>query len=200
MDLRDFDSNRGNSDFDVRHRWIFSSVYELPFGKGKPWLASGGLLNQLFGGWQLTSLWSMQTGNYFTITVPNARQRLGATGIGNWWPDRIRDPKLDNRTAEQWFDKSAFVLPRDAAGNWYLGNAGRAILNEDGLFGLDFGLTKWFPLTERFRLQFRWETFNVTNTPTLGTPDTNIESRDFARVRSTVSLPRQMQFALRLEF
>ncbi|MEZ5353668.1 MAG: carboxypeptidase regulatory-like domain-containing protein [Bryobacteraceae bacterium] len=200
MDFRNFDSSRGNSNFDVRHRWVFSSVYELPFGKGKRWASGGGVLNQLFGGWQLTSLWSMQTGNYFTITVPNARQRLGATGIGNWWPDRVRDPKLDNRTADRWFDTSAFVSPRAADGSWYLGNAGRAILNEDGLFNLDFGLMKRFAITERMGLQFRWETFNVTNTPSLGTPNTNLESPDFGRVRSTVSLPRQMQFALRLDF
>jgi len=169
-------------------------------GKGRKWLNYGGVVNHVLGGWQLSNLWSMQTGDYFTITVPNARQRLGATGIGNWWPDRIRDPKLANRTSDRWFDTSAFGIPRAADGSWYLGNAGRAILNSDGMFNIDFGLMKFFRLTERYNLQFRWETFNVTNTPTLGTPTANIESPDFGKVRSTFSTPRQMQFALRLEF
>jgi hypothetical protein len=62
------------------------------------------------------------------------------------------------------------------------------------------GLKKSFPLGESRRIQIRWETFNLTNTPTLGTPNTNIESPDFGKVRATVSTPRQMQFALRLEF
>lgn len=200
MDFRNIHANRGNSNFDVRHRFVGSAAYELPFGKGKRWMNSGGLLHALFGGWELSNLLSLQTGNYFTITVPNARERLGATGIGNWWPDRIRDPRLDLRTTERWFDTSAFVLPRTPDGVWYLGNAGRAILSEDGLFNLDFGLKKSFPVGESRRIQVRWETFNATNTPTLGTPNTNIENPDFGKVRGTVSTPRQMQFALRFEF
>ncbi len=200
MDFRNINLNRGNSNFDIRHRFITSTVYELPVGKGRRWMNHGGVLNQIFGGWQLSSLWSAMTGGYFTVTVPNARQRLGATGIGDWWPDRIREPKLDNRTADRWFDTSAFASPRNPDGTWYLGDAGRAILSTDGLFNIDLGLSKSFPITERFHAQLRWETFNLTNTPTLGNPTANIESPDFGKVRSTASIPRQMQFALRLEF
>lgn len=200
MDTRNIDANRGNSNFDVRHRFIASIAYELPVGKGKRWLNRGGILSGIFGGWELSNLLAMQTGNYFTITVPNAINRLGSSAIENWWPDRIRDPRLDDRTANRWFDTSAFALPQTPQGVWYLGNAGRAILNEDGLFNIDFGLKKSFALGESRRLQVRWETFNVTNTPTLGTPTVNIESPDFGTVRTTTSVPRQMQFALRLEF
>jgi len=200
MDFRNIDANRANSNFDVRHRFIGSVAYELPVGKGRRWMNRGGILNGVFGGWELSNLLSMQTGNYFTVTVPNPLNRLGASGIGNWWPDRIRDPRLDDRTADRWFDTKAFALPQTPQGIWYLGNAGRAILNEDGLFNLDFGLKKSFPIGESRRLQVRWETFNLTNTPSLGTPDINIESPDFGKVRTTASVPRQMQFALRLEF
>jgi hypothetical protein len=59
---------------------------------------------------------------------------------------------------------------------------------------------KNFALTERMGLQVRWEVFNLTNSPTLADPDTNIESPDFGKVRATVSTPRQMQFAIRLSF
>jgi hypothetical protein len=195
MDYRNFDSSRGNSNFDIRHRYIASAVYELPLAKG-----ARGALHYLLGGWQVSGLICGQTGSYFTITVPNARARLGATGIGDWWPDRIANPVLETRTADRWFNKAAFASPRNPDGSWRLGNAGRAILNADGMFNLDFGLMKAFPLTEHVRLQFRWETFNLTNTPTLGVPNSNIESPDFTTVRGTMSTPRQMQFALRLEF
>jgi len=195
MDFRNFNLNRGNSNFDVRHRFVAAAIYELPLAKSRQ-----GALHYVLGGWQISSLFSVQTGHYFTITVPNARTRLGATCIGNWWPDRIADPTLETRTADRWFDKAAFVLPRNPDGSWRIGNAGRAILSSDGPFNLDFGLMKAFPLTESVRLQFRWETFNLTNTPTLGDPNSNIESPDFAISRGTVSTPRQMQFALRLEF
>jgi hypothetical protein len=199
-DFRNFGLSRSNSNFDLRHRFIAAAVYELPFGKGRRWMTGSGVLNALLGGWEMSAMPSLQTGNYFTLTVANPRQRLGATGIGDWWPDRRSEPRLENPTAERWFDTSAFALPRAADGTWYIGNAGRGILATDGLFNLDFGLMKNFRVTERFNLQFRWETFNLTNTPTLGEPNINIESPDFGKVRATVSVPRQMQFALRLSF
>ncbi len=200
QDFQNFRAGRGNSNFDYRHRFVGGAVYELPFGKGRPWMNRRGVLNQIFGGWQLSSLLSIQTGHYFTITVPNARQRLGATGVGSWWPDRIASGRLDQRTADRWFDTAAFVLPRNPDGSFRFGNAGRAILNGDGTFNLDLGLMKSFAISERMSLQFRWETFNLTNTPTLSDPNTNMESPDLGKVRGTASVPRQMQFALRLSF
>lgn len=194
MDFRNFDSSRGDSNFDVRQRFVSSTVWDIPMSASNP------VLKGILGGWQLSGLLSMQTGSPFTITVPNARQRLGSTGIGNWWPDRIRDPKIDDRSAGRWFDTSAFVLPRNPDGTWRLGNAGRGILRTDDLFNLDTGLMKNFRVTERVGLQFRAEMFNVTNTPTLADPVSNIESPDFGKIRGTVSTPRQMQFALRLSW
>lgn len=198
--FRDFRLSRGHSNFDVRHRFVSSFVYEMPWGKGRRWLNRSGVLDAVLGGWQLSGLVSLQTGHYFTVTVPNARQRLGATAVGDWWPDRMRDPRLATRTAERWFDTGAFASPRNPDGSWRLGNAGRAILNADGVFNWDAGLMKNFALGERIHLQLRWELFNATNTPTLDDPVANFESPDFGKVRSTVSLPRQMQFALRLSF
>jgi hypothetical protein len=143
---------------------------------------------------------NVQTGHYFSVSVPNPRPLLGATALGTWWPDRIANPRLQTRTADRWFNPAAFVMPRDAAGVYHFGNAGRAILNSDGPFNLDAGLMKNFRLTERFRLQFRWETFNLTNTPTLADPNSSLGDPDFTKSRGTVSTPRQMQFALRLAF
>jgi hypothetical protein len=200
QDFRNFSMARGNSNFDVRQRFVAGAVYELPFGKGRRWLSRGGVLDFFFGGWELSNLASVQSGHPFTITVPNARTRLGATGLGNWWPDRLRSGRIDNPTAEGWFDTSAFVLPQSPDGSWHFGNAGRGILTSDGMFNLDAGLMKSFRVTERVRVQFRWEVFNLTNTPTLGDPTSGIDSPDFGKVRGTPSTPRQMQFAMRLSF
>ncbi|MDQ6700595.1 MAG: hypothetical protein M3Z36_10465, partial [Acidobacteriota bacterium] len=200
MDTRNFASSRGNSNFDTRQRFVSSSVWEIPVGKGRHWLNRGGVLNAIAGGWEITGLLSTQTGHYFTVTVPNARQRLGSTSIATWWPDRIASGHLDRPTAQRWFDTSAFVLPRGADGSWHIGNAGRDILRGDNPFNLDAGLSKSFRITERFALQFRAEAFNLTNTPTLDDPVVNIESPDFGTVRSTISNARQLQFALRLTF
>jgi hypothetical protein len=200
QDFRNFDLARGNSNFDYRHRFVSGAVYELPVGRGRRWMNRGGALNGLLGGWQLSGIVSAQTGHYFTVTMPQSRARLGATGVGDWWPDRVRNPRLDTRTSDRWFDTTAFAPPRDPDGAWRFGNAGRAILNEDGLFNLDFGLMKSFALGERRRLQVRWETFNLSNTPTLDTPVAVMENPDLGKVRGTTSTARQMQFALRLEF
>ena len=198
--FRDFRSARGNSNFDQRHRIVNAAIWELPLGRGRPWLNRGGVLDHLFGGWQISGMIATQTGHYFSVSVPNPRPLLGATGLGTWWPDRIVNPVLANRTADRWFDTDAFVLPREANGTYRFGNAGRGILNGDGLFNLDAGLMKNFTLTERFALQFRWETFNVTNTPTLSDPNASLGNPDFGKSRGTVSVPRQMQLALRLSF
>ena len=122
------------------------------------------MLDALFGGWQLSVMVSRQSGHYFSITAPNARTLLGATAIGDWWPDRIADPRLDNRSIDKWFNTAAFVLPRAADGSYHFGNAGRSIVEGGHPFNLDAGMMKSFRLTERFRAQSRWETFNVTNT------------------------------------
>jgi hypothetical protein len=200
QDFSNFDGSRGSSNFDVRHRFTSGIVYELPFGKGRRYWNRGGLVNSMFGGWQLSNLLAMQTGHNFSLSVANSRTRLGATAIGTWWPDRIASGRLDTRTPDRWFDGSAFVLPRDSAGNWHFGNAGRSILNGDGPFNMDLGLMKSFAIRESMSLQFRAEGFNLTNTPTLGDPNNNPESPDFGKVRTTISAPRQFQFALRLTF
>ena len=105
-------------------------------------------------------------------------------GDSGWAPRQFRAggptgsgiPRLETRTADLWFDKAAFLLPQNPDGTWRVGNAGRNILNSDGRLNWDFGLAKAFPLGERVRLHFRYEAFNFTNTPTLGTPNSNIES------------------------
>ncbi|HEY2931271.1 MAG TPA: TonB-dependent receptor [Acidobacteriota bacterium] len=200
QDFHNIDASRGNSEFDYRHRFVSAATYELPFGRGRALMNQGGILNQLLGGWEISGLFSAQSGHFFTLIVPNARQRLGATAVGQWFPDRLREGKLSHPTADRWFDTSAFAIPRNPDGSFRLGNAGRGILSSDGAFNLDLGLMKSFPIREQVSLQFRWEVFNVTNTPTLENPVINIESPDFGKIRNTSSVPRQMQFALRLAF
>ena len=126
---------------------------------------------------------------------------LGATALADWWPDRIADPRLEDRTADRWFNTAAFVLPQNADGTYRFGNAGRGIVNGDGLFNIDAGLMKNFRLTERFGMQFRWETFNVTNTNRFNAVNLDLGNTGaFGRFTTSLSAPRQMQFVARYEF
>ncbi|HLJ13494.1 MAG TPA: carboxypeptidase regulatory-like domain-containing protein [Bryobacteraceae bacterium] len=198
--ITDFNASRGNSGFDIRQRLVASAVYELPLGKGKPWLNRGGILNAMFGGWQVTNILSFQSGLPFSVTVANALQRLGANDLADWRADRIGNGAISNPTQNLWFNPAAFMLPEGPGGSWHYGNSGRNILRADGIGNVDTGLLKDFDLTERVHMQFRWEVFNLANSPQYADPINSIDNPDFGKVQSIVNTPRQMQFALRIAF
>ncbi|MBI4909376.1 MAG: TonB-dependent receptor [Acidobacteria bacterium] len=200
QDFANWALSKGSSGFDSRHRFITSTVYELPFGKGRRYINRGGVVDALLGGWQLSNMVAIQRGQAFSITLANARTRLGATLLGDWWPDRIADPSISNPTRDRWLNPAAFILPRTASGDFRFGNAGRAIITGDGPFNWDSGMMKTFRITERIRTQVRWEVFNITNTPVYDIPQRSFDSPDFGKVTATINTPRQMQFAIRLSF
>jgi hypothetical protein len=80
------------------------------------------------------------------------------------------------------------------------GNLGRNSLRSDWNKNLDLSLFRQFPITERFRLEFRFEMFNATNTPVWAIPVSSLESPSFGAVTHTANIPRQLQFALKLYF
>jgi hypothetical protein len=108
----------------------------------------------------------------------------------------IGDPNLSNPTTAEWFNTKAFAVPA----NFTYGDMGRNALRTDWAKNLDISLFRDFPIRERFQLQFRWEAFNVTNTPVWGTPVSNYSSATFGQVLSTANNPRQMQLAMKLRF
>lgn len=195
-----FACERGPSSNDTNHRWVNSYVLDLPFGSGQRYLGRRGVLNAIFGGWQMTGILSLQSGQYYDLTLANATANLGTNGAGVWRPNVIGDHRLNNPTPDLWLNPAAFEIPLDANGNPTFGNLGRNSLQEDGIFNWDVGLMKNFQVTERVRLQFRWEAFNVTNHPSYGTPNTNFSSPDVGKITSTLGLPRQQQLGLRVSF
>ncbi|MCP5119722.1 MAG: TonB-dependent receptor [bacterium] len=200
QDISCFSCDRGNNSNDVRQRFITNYMLELPFGRGKPFLNRGGVLNAVLGGWQMTGILTLQTGQYYDVTLANASSNLGTNALGPWRPNVVGDHVVANPTPDRWFNPDAFTTPLDANGNPTFGNLGRNALQEGGIFNWDVGLMKNFRLTEHFGLQFRWEVFNVTNHPSYGTPNTNISSPDAGIINSTLGLPRQMQFGVRLSW
>jgi hypothetical protein len=128
---------------------------------------------------------------------PSIGRDTANIGVGGQRPNRIGQGTLDNPTLERWFDASAFVLPRD----FTYGNSGRNILAGDKMRVLDFSILKNFQVTERYRLQFRAEAFNLPNTPSFNNPSTNIDTpATVGRVTSTRSDRRIIQFGLKLNF
>jgi hypothetical protein len=118
------------------------------------------------------------------------------TGVGGQRPNRIASGKLEDPTLERWFDTGAFV----AAPNFTYGNAGIRILPPDIVRTVDFSVFKQFQVSEQSRLQFRFEAFNLPNTPSFSAPTSDILSTTAGRVNSTSTAPRQMQVALKYYF
>src|SRR5262249_39991236 len=89
-------AEKGRSDFDIRHRFVVSTVYDLPFGRGKKFLGdSTGLLGALVSGWQLNNIIVAETGQTFTPLVPTDQSN---TGGNNDRPNRVDDPNSGPRT------------------------------------------------------------------------------------------------------
>jgi hypothetical protein len=188
------DCNRGPSGFDVRHRAVFSYVYDLPFGKGKKLNAGNTVVNKVIGGWQMSGITTLTTGRPFTPGL--------AAGVNNGapsWPNRLAcSGKLENPVPDRWFDPGCFAAP--AAFTY--GNVGRGILYSPGNVNFDTSFVKnnRFGPGERFNMQFRFEAYNLFNTPYFGFPNASIGSPTAGRITSTVGENRSLQLALKFEF
>ena len=201
QDATCFSCDRGNASSDVRHRGVFTYIYELPFGQGRRFLNQSGVVDHVLGGWQLTGMLMKQSGLFFDANWAKKNQYLG-TEQGEWRPNVVGDWVPANQGPDQWFLTDALAKPcspNDSVWtNCSQGNLGRNALREPGIFNWDLGLAKSWRLTERFRLQYRAEAFNFTNTPSFGTPGTGLDSAGAGVIRSTNSTERQIQMGLRL--
>jgi hypothetical protein len=186
----DWKSEKGLAETDQRQRVTAGGQWELPVFR-----TAHGFIGKALGGWQLNGALVIETGLPFYASQALAPVDDGCPRCTRR-PDRIADGRLDSgsRNVARWFDTSAFVLARG-----HYGNGGRNVLVAPGLFSLDFAVFKHFAITENKRIQFRWESYNFTNTPPLNPPVAEISSGNFGRITSA-GLGREMQFALRLEF
>ncbi len=184
----------GPSENDVRHRFTWSSVYELPFGKGRALLATNAARHVL-GGWGVGSVVVLQSGPPFTVqTQTNTTNAFSAAGQR---ADVIRDPNLpgDRRTLSQWFDTGAFQQPAQ----FRFGNQGVNIVRSDGIVNFDFSVLRNFPLGEPRKLQFRGEFFNAFNHTNFGIPGRTFGGPGFGVVSGS-GPARRIQLGLRMTF
>jgi hypothetical protein len=190
------DSSRGLSAFNVAHRLVASSVYNLPFGKGRALLNRGGVINAVLGGWQLGSIVTMQTG--FPLTVTDG-VNLSNDNINHNRPNatgQSQDLSRDQRTPDHFFNPSAYAF--QAAGTY--GNLGRNTLTGPAIFTWDYSTVKKWRTFEGQNLEFRFEAFNFANHPNWAPPNTVLNSPSFTKIQGTRVPMRQLQFALKYSF
>jgi hypothetical protein len=186
--------DRGSSDYDIRHRFTASWLYELPFGRGKKFLgASTGIVDKVAGGWAVNGISTFMTGNYYSVTVPGDRANVG--GFPFQRANRSCDGNLahDNRTFNRYFDTSCFSLTPLGT----FGNSGRNIIEVPGLNNWDMSVVKDTAITEQVRLQLRFEFFNIFNHAQFNTPDLTVGDALFGAIRSARD-GRISQIALKL--
>jgi len=154
----------GNADFDVRHRFVFSYVYDLPFGRGRRFAKNAsGFVDQVLGNWQMSGVFAAATGNYYTATdiVSVSNSDCGGTvGFNCARPNLVGNPNTRPCVPGTLFNTCAFA-DNNVQGTF--GNAGRNIIQGPGYKTWDTSLVKQFPIREHMHLEFRAEFFNILN-------------------------------------
>jgi hypothetical protein len=198
--------DRGNVVGMPRQRFLLTGAYELPFGRGHA-LQGPRYLNAIVGGWTLSTVTTIQTGQWLTPTMPasfdqsNTNMIVRSTGGAVSRPDCVGDPTA-RQTSQQFYNASAFALPPANAGRF--GSCGLGILEGPHMVDLDMGLAKRFDLGERFHLRFEATFTNALNHTNFAPPAMNITSPSFGVLQS--ALPqgsggnRTGQLSLRLDF
>ena len=168
---RNIAAEYGLSDFNYSQRFTDSTIYQLPVGRGRKFLANaGGLTDAVLGGWEVNGILTLQTGAPFTVTMATSVANTGTTT----YPNRLCNGNLpgSQRTLQRWYNTSCFVSPPP----YMFGNTGRNVLIGPGLETLDFSLHKNFQIWEALGMQLRIESFNLLNHPNFGLPGSSIGS------------------------
>lgn len=218
----DWDRRRdyGPSTFDVTQNFVNSVLFDLPFGHGKRWGTSlSGPADKLLSGWQIGGISVVHSGFPLScLTTNDAAVNNNVADQGSDVCDVVPGvkPNAGPHTVQQWFNILGFSQP--TASEVY-GNAGRNTLRAPGFASFDFSAMKTTNLTERLKLQFRFEAFNFFNHPVLSIPDSFITDgysfgasgqviptplpnsalgSAFGSIGSTAIDNRQLQFSLKL--
>ncbi len=181
---------------DTPLRWTGTWIYQLPFGKGKPYLHDNKVLNWVVGGWTIQGTGIVQTGFPLFVTQSNLNagigglnQRPNATGVSACYSG-----SPESRLGS-YLNPAAF----SAAPAYTFGNVSRDIsCRSPGMANWDTGLFKDFSFKERFHAQFRAQAYNTLNTPLFATPITNFGSKTFGQVTYQANVPRELELGLHL--
>jgi len=176
--------NYGPTNYDRRQIFVLTYTYRLPLLK-----KSNMIVKNTIGGWELSGVGRMQSGQYLTPVgsnyIPGTRR---ASYIGG-------PTTLDNPSVNKWFNTAAFANSPAAA----LGNAGVGIIEGPSWNNWDFSLRKVAALRERWSLRFQADVFNISNHPNFNNPDVNTTSSTFGGISGSQPA-RNIQFGLRLAF
>jgi hypothetical protein len=188
--------DRALADQDVRHRFVYSGVYELPFGHNKAFAKHlSKPLDLLVSGWQMNGILTLQSGLPFSLKTPGSPSDAR--------PDVVGKLETHPGNTQRYFDTNAVAAtPRNSGGVLLRqGTLGRNTLIGPGTSTVDLSMAKTTPIRERFKLEFRAEAFNLFNHPVYSNPNTDLTAGNFGQITGTqASSERQLQGVVRLVF
>lgn len=196
----------GLSSLDIPRKLALSGNYEIPVGSGKLLNIRNGVLNQVIGGWQTNGILIVRSGLATDVTTAALPPVFGTINR----PDRVLGQSMlvPNAGFDQYFNPAAFSVPAPVL-NYKgvpitpFGNASRMVLRGPGQRNLDFSVFKDFHIGEQRRVEFRAESFNLTNTPYFNLPSPTsasltVGNASFGKLGSSQTVGRQLQFGLKL--
>ena len=191
-----------NDNFIARHRAVFTTQTELPFGQGRRYLPDAPVaVDALIGGWVVTSVSYFQTGPHFSPSFTGSDPSNTNTFGG--LPDRICDGNITNRTVERWFDPSCFAVPPPGR----FGNSAQNVLVSPGMNVHHLSLAKRFNISERVGVIYTLAASNIFNHPHFLAPRTNISTPNAGELfngiqdwRAEKHASRKFQMKLRIEW
>ena len=184
----------GLSVFDQRQRFVTSIVYDLPFGAGRRF-ATEGPLNQIVGGWKVTSVITVGSGFPLTVSAGEDSANIGNCCRPN--RDFSMATALDNPTVDKWFNTAAYSRAARTEPSAPPGAARSS--GPESKTGIS-RCRRSFTSAKRPYLEFRSEAFNFLNHPNWGDPNATFNSTAFGTISSTRTDMRQLQFGLKLVF
>jgi hypothetical protein len=200
VDNANQNSSYATSAWDIRHNFVTSFEYAIPFGRGKQFGAGmNRALDVALGNWQVNGILSLRTGQPYTLDSSGCLVVNGGCGPEIMPGKNPNAAPPGGRTPSEWFDTANF-LPVGSQG-LSEGNVGLQTNTGPPTRTLDFSIFKDFAFTERFKLEFRAEGTNVANTPQFGFPSNSQTSGNFGQITSTnAGTERHIQFQMRLRF
>ena len=187
----------GNSNWDIRHRLVATFVYDIPFFSG-----ANPLLKGVFANWQTNGIITVRGGLPFNVNTGTDTANTASSGV--YRPNLVKTPTADCGRGHLigCIDASAFTVadlyPSNPT-NFAYGNAGRNILRGPGAADVNFSLAKNFPITERVKFQFRFETFGLFNHTNFANPASTINTSSFGNITSATG-NRNIQLGGKLSF
>ena len=195
----------GPSDFDVKHRVVASFIYDLPFGAGRRWAPSSKIVNAVIGGWEFSTIGTLQTGRPFNMRYAdnNASTNTISGGTFATRPNYVSGqsffmshPTVGDKG--QWVNPAAWQEP---AGG-FLGDTKRNMLYGPGVQNFDMSIDKNFnmPYNEHHQFQIRLDAFNALNHTDFGTPNNDWKSSSGGKITSSALPARELQLGARYTF